>query len=236
LIRQSTCFTLFQDGISAVRLRPYGLGIDPPEDICARYLWNVALCESLYSSLNFLEVALRNAIHTAATSYFHRTDWFDTVMNQRGHPLWGKIQRRQLFVAKQSVAAITTRQTNDDDVIAALPFGFWTGVFNQLYERPLSVHIIKQVFPQMPRHERTPAQVQTRLDNIRKLRNRVFHHEPIWQRPLPAEQHEILTVLSYISPVLYHHAGMTSRFSAVWSAGMGFYRTRYVSWIAKLRP
>lgn len=34
-------------------------------DLAARYLWNVALAESLLPCLQFVEVTLRNAIHHA---------------------------------------------------------------------------------------------------------------------------------------------------------------------------
>lgn len=37
----------------------------------SRYLLNMALCESLYSPLQFAEIALRNAIHAYFTDYYN---------------------------------------------------------------------------------------------------------------------------------------------------------------------
>jgi len=64
----------------------------------------------------------------------------------------------------------------------------------------------------------------------------VFHHEPIWQRPLHAEHTEIFTLMRYVSPAVYSHAKMTDHFGAVLGAGEQFYRNRYTSWVASLKP
>lgn len=38
----------------------------PRQELVARYLWNMALCEALYPSLHAIELALRNTISSAA--------------------------------------------------------------------------------------------------------------------------------------------------------------------------
>ena len=43
------------------RLGAYGTDSDQPQLILARYLLNMALCESLYSPLQMAEIALRNS-------------------------------------------------------------------------------------------------------------------------------------------------------------------------------
>ena len=45
----------------------------------ARYLFNMALSGSLYPSLQFAEIALRNAIHTALTIRCSTNAWYDTI-------------------------------------------------------------------------------------------------------------------------------------------------------------
>ena len=56
----------FFDQIQAVlaveRLEAYRLDQAEPQIALARYLWNMALCESLYSPLQMAEIALRNAL------------------------------------------------------------------------------------------------------------------------------------------------------------------------------
>jgi len=41
-----------------------------PVTVLARYLLNMALCESLYSPLQFAEIALRNSLHICLTARF----------------------------------------------------------------------------------------------------------------------------------------------------------------------
>ena len=75
---QTKYFQEFQQAVSAKRLKPY-LDNTPKVDEAqafAAYLWNLALCESLYSSLNSLEVALRNSIHSSASKEFGDEFWF----------------------------------------------------------------------------------------------------------------------------------------------------------------
>ena len=67
-----------QEGISRGRLEPYLNGKRSLQESFGLYLWNVALCESLYPCLNSIEIALRNAIHDAASSNFGDEYWFLT--------------------------------------------------------------------------------------------------------------------------------------------------------------
>lgn len=42
-----------------------------------------------------------------------------------------------------------------------------------------------------------------RLSNIRKLRNRIFHYEPIWYYPDLEEQHaKVLEAINWINPAM----------------------------------
>ena len=53
----------------------------------------------------------------------------------------------------------------------------------------------------MPRHERTRKNVSARFERIRRLRNRIFHHEPIWYWHDLADQHkDILNAIAWIEP------------------------------------
>ncbi len=47
------------------------------DQLFARYAWNMAISESLYPSLQLLEVTLRNTIHQAASAHFNSEYWFD---------------------------------------------------------------------------------------------------------------------------------------------------------------
>lgn len=82
-------------------------------------------------------------------------------------------------------------------VVAELSFGFWTGLFGPKYADLWRDHLVK-VFP---RRSLQRAEVQARLNSIRKLRNRVAHHETILYRPLQRDANQIFDTLSWMSPV-----------------------------------
>lgn len=243
---QSNCFSQFERAVSTARLQPYGLGVDPPATVYARYSWNVALGESLYTSLHIFEVALRNAIHNAATKHFQNNPlWFDSVTRWNNLPLWGAIQQKQLNEARAKVKKSVVAA---DDIVAALPFGFWTAVFNKTYDRPLSTHIIPRVFPDMPRAERTRAIISERINVVNTFRNRVFHHEPIWRTSFPVsatappilsllDMHdEILRLTGYINVTALATAQMADRFIPLWNRSYTRIERRYTRWVGTLPP
>lgn len=57
-----TFFDKIQPALAVERLDAYRQDQAEPRVALARYLWNMALCESLYSPLQMVEIALRNAL------------------------------------------------------------------------------------------------------------------------------------------------------------------------------
>ncbi len=58
-------------------------------------------------------------------------------------------------------------------LVAELAFGFWTGLTSAKYEALWRDHLYKII----PRRPVQSGAVHDRLNTIRKLRNRVAHHE-----------------------------------------------------------
>lgn len=88
-----------------------------------------------------------------------------------------------------------------EQIVASAMFGFWHGLLGPSFESTtdslaLWPACLPRVFPHAP--NMTRAKAFQLLENIKGLRNRVFHHEPAWRlaRPLtPAGVHTTLTVL-----------------------------------------
>jgi len=92
---------------------------------------------------------------------------------------------------------LRTRQKHPDvgHVVAELNFGFWVSLLNKEYETALWRRrgFITATFPAIPRDGRgrhgrkvrNRRALSARLNRILDLRNRVFHHEPIWNWPRP---------------------------------------------------
>ena len=95
-------------------------------------------------------------------------------------------------------------------VVAELSFGFWTGLTGPRYDVLWRNHLVK-IFPRRPVQR---AHVQTRLNSIRKLRNRVAHYEPILSRPLQKDVNQIFDTISWMSPVTARWVRSNSSFEA----------------------
>jgi hypothetical protein len=73
----------------------------------------------------------------------------------------------------------------------------------------------------MPRAIRTRANVSKRFQRIRILRNRIFHHEPIWYwQDLPKQHADILEAIGWIEDAAGDLVATVDNFPAVYSTGL----------------
>ena len=186
-----------------------------PATTLARYLLNMALCESLYSPLQFAEIALRNAIHSSLTARFGTASWYDIVP---ALPAW---QQKQLGEARQKLQT-HGKPVTPGRMVAELQFGFWTGFFNKSHGGTGLGHALaSQAFAHAPRPERDMKKLDARWKRIRDLRNRVFHHERIihWT-DLDAQHAAILEIVGWMNPPLRDFARVLDRYAAIRQAGL----------------
>jgi hypothetical protein len=71
-------------------------------------------------------------------------------------------------------------------IIAELMFGFWVGLFEQSYRdieanNSIWPHIESSVFPNLSQQDRNSSLIHTKLLELKTLRNRISHHEPVWK-------------------------------------------------------
>jgi len=82
-----------------------------------------------------------------------------------------------------------------DKIIAELTFGFWVMLLNSEYELTLWKGL-RLAFPNMPKSQRKRKIVSAPCNALRKLRNRVFHHESIcWDLEYITEIHDSLVLV-----------------------------------------
>jgi len=203
-------FTELKRSLSEERLAVYGRD---PQTVMARYAWNTALCESLYTSLQFAEITLRNAIHATLTQRANSPAWYDTLALTH----W---QGEKVLEAKQALSQ-AGKSLVPGKVVAELNFGFWTGFFNRHHTHTgLAACILKHCFPAAPRNQRVIHQMDQRWKRIRDLRNRVFHHERIihWT-DLPSQHAAIMEIISWMEPAMDLYAKTIDRFPVVHGRG-----------------
>jgi hypothetical protein len=201
--------------LATERLDAYRQDGASPATTLARYLLNMALCESLYSPLQMAEIALRNSLHQFLTVRFSNPAWYDVIT---GLPQW---QQDQLAAARQKLID-NGKPINPGRMVAELHFGFWTGFFNKSHAQTGLGHAIAaNAFPHAPRTERNLRKFDARWKRIRDLRNRVFHHERIihWV-DLDAQHTAILEIIQWASPELQQMAVALDRFTAIRQQGL----------------
>lgn len=201
-----------RDALSVPRFEAYRVDSTTTDQEClARYMWNSALCESLYPTIQHLEVALRNSIHDACTEVFGSEFWFDdpTLISDT----------TTLRIIANAKAALTRahKPIEGGRVVAGLHFGFWRQLFFNKYEITLWRKIIKAVFPYAPPAAQQRTVVGPMVHRAKELRNRVFHHEPVLHWADLREQHqELHTVIRWVSPPLATVANTSDRFPEVY--------------------
>ncbi|QGY33296.1 hypothetical protein CUN67_28285 (plasmid) [Pantoea cypripedii] len=177
------------------------------------YASNLLLAEAMLPVLNTVEIALRNGVHSRLTFLYKRPDWWA----EWDENIAFKWQNREIASA---IAKLNRRHEprTPDKVIAELTFGFWCSLFNaQLQD--LLWKDLRLVFARCPKPLRQRHNVSAALNQIRDLRNRIFHHEPLlWlQPPLPDHHSNGLMVISWIDPCLAQWLKDLDRLPMVWN-------------------
>jgi hypothetical protein len=156
------------------------------------YLWNAELGAAFHLPIQTVEIALRNRVNHALVSEFGQNWWQDTKLLARLDParfddlrlVKTRLQKRDLKL-----------QTGQ--IVASLSFGFWTGMLKSRYNPDLWTRQFRTSFPYFPLldTQRSLAQACSRIANFR---NRVSHHEPIFNKDLSVIHGEILRTLLWI--------------------------------------
>ena len=136
------------------------------------YRYNLRLCQRFYGILNLFEVILRNAVNEHYMAYYSDSDW---IVNQTGTD---KILAHDKDEIKQIEADYKKRGIyNNDKMVSALTFGFWTYLFTKKNYRKGGKTLLK-IFPNKAKGK-NQADIYLDLTHIREFRNRIAHHEPI---------------------------------------------------------
>ncbi len=196
------------------------------EQAACLYVWNVAVSSAFYGVLQGLEVTLRNAMHKRLSAAYGSA-WYE---NRRVGLDDGCMERIQSL--KSGMARSDGERIPPAQVVAGLSFGFWVallgkgGWISELrrkanYEMSLWRPALRYAFP----HRRTlnRKQAHAALDQLRILRNRIAHHEPIFKRDLVDDYRQILKVTGWISPTtsewLDRHSRVQAILEAPWDSG-----------------
>ncbi|MGN6610360.1 MAG: hypothetical protein ACTHLJ_01160 [Angustibacter sp.] len=147
----------------------------------ALYGWNARVSAALMVPAHLAEIAVRNAVDEVLVRvYGARWPWNPTFIRSLTNPTKGYSPQRDLL-------SCASQQPSTGKVIAELKFVFWEKMFTARHDVRLWERGLTTVFPHAPTTLAVKAlrnRVYADLETIRRLRNRVAHHEPIFTRDI----------------------------------------------------
>jgi abortive infection bacteriophage resistance protein len=171
----------------------------------AVYLYerNTYLSEALYGVIQALEITLRNSIHRVFSTAY-TPEWYDKI-NVFEAPLDTMLRDAQVRTAARGSSVTAGR------IVAELNLGFWTALTAAKYEKTLWVPHLHEVFSRALKKTKNGnsqislvkidrAEIHSHLDEIRFLRNRIAHHEPILRFDLSKRYADVLAMIFWLCP------------------------------------
>lgn len=174
------------------------------------YSWNSDASAAFWVTLGYLEIALRNTLAGRLRVRHLDKDRPGTWLDDPAGELAARA-REDIAAARRRVRA-KGKQATEGQLIAELPFGFWRFLAARQYQTTLWPDLASG-FPHAPTRARRG--IETPVAHLHDLRNRLAHHEPIWNKPLEERRKEIYTVVSAINPQLCRWVADRCRIRAV---------------------
>lgn len=163
------------------------------EDAFRLYLWNCGLCEAFYLPLHFAEIAVRNAINGHLINRFGE-NWFEN------RALIGNMDPKRQAEFGELLDAERARHGDKmtcHHLVSEMSFGFWQHLLTKRFGRVVWAPGIKTAFPHLP-NSMDRQEVHDRIETVRKWRNRIAHHKPIFDRGPSAKLQETLQLIHWV--------------------------------------
>lgn len=187
--------------ISAPRFATYlqAMGNDR-EKALALYEWNLDLSSALIVPLQVCEVAVRNGI-AEAIERVHGANWpwNNGFIRSLPRPK-GKFRYNPANDLQSCAGSLPTT----GKIIAELKFAFWENIFTVGQDSRIWNAHFRTCFPGSPQGQPIPqcrATAYADLQIIRRLRNRIAHHEPIFMRNIADDYQRIHDMIAWRSQV-----------------------------------
>ncbi|MDQ2737381.1 MAG: Abi family protein [Actinomycetota bacterium] len=186
--------------LSPYRYEPFYTAANRDHDSALRlYEWNAKISAAFLELFHYLEVLLRNQIDAQLAP-------LEVDPSARIRAAAGWWFASSTFVTKEALESVSRSRAqlgepqsfNRDKMIANLPFGFWEGMFGSEYEDLWRQHLVRCFPYRQPGTTRTT--ISKPLEDLRKLRNRIAHHSPIYDYPLAHLVNQAIDIIAAIDP------------------------------------
>lgn len=185
----STVLLLF----SQPRMQGYldACGGDPAAAL-ALYSWNTQISGAFWETLSHLEVVLRNVLASRLAERHAAAGRPGSWLDDPARELDG-LARKDIAKARQRVRA-KGKPDSDGQTLSELGFGFWRFLLAKRYTALWPA--LAGGFPHAPDRARTT--IERPVINLHGFRNRLAHHERVWNQPLKDRYDDIMVLLGYI--------------------------------------
>lgn len=182
-----------QASLSPARLSRYmALSNNLLDSALSLYERNARLSAAFHTPLQCLEVCLRNNLNRELSTKYG-TNWFLNGGPPLQQPAIDKIDAAIKDLNRSGT------QITPGAVVAELSFGFWVMILGRKYDSDIWRSCLTLAFLEGGR--RTSRQrVHNRMNDLRGLRNRVAHHEPIFHQDLGIAHQQIIEAIAWICP------------------------------------
>jgi hypothetical protein len=185
--------------ISAPRFATYlqAMGNDR-EAALSLYRWNLLVSAAFIVPLQVCEVAARNAV-VEAIEAVHGGAWPWSSGFIRSLP-----RARQGYCAVRNLQEVAARLPTAGKVVAELNFAFWEKILTAGQDARLWNPHLRAVFPALNPAKSVSmlrGEAHSALRHVRKFRNRIAHHEPIFTRDMAVEYAQVHDIIHWRSPV-----------------------------------
>ncbi|ABC21401.1 hypothetical protein [Rhodospirillum rubrum] len=186
--------------LSAARLSTYEAAAntrgDDDSSALDLYLWNAQVSGGFLAPLHICEVVVRNAVADAIEAkYGSRWPWSPGFEQSLPSPSVAYSPRQDLFNARRNAHTV-------GKVIPELKFVFWQRMFTSRHDArvwdPHLLRVLPGLDPSKSVSDLRKA-IYDDLEEIRTLRNRIAHHEPIFTRSLKDDFQRIMNLIDYRS-------------------------------------
>ena len=161
------------------------------------YQWNVEISAALMVPIHIFEVAIRNAVADAIAAT-HGPQWPWNAAFVRSLP--GRSGGH--YSPRQDVVNTAGQQPTTGKVIPELKLAFWESMFTARHDGQIWDLQLMSVLPNLPATVpigQSRNAVRAELGQIRVLRNRIAHHEPIFRRTIADDLERMRTLVGYRS-------------------------------------
>jgi hypothetical protein len=182
-------------------------------ELVGAYLWNLHVCSQFYPLLNFAEITIRNCVDQAITAADGRFWWTQTTLQYKSRGLPGPRPNSVNGIISNFSKAFnavrrdklerynSTMAPTHDEMVGKTDFSTWEYVFDDeflgrgLFWPRLLGRVLKGGWP-TTRANTTVAIIRQNISIVRKFRNRVSHHEPVWKKFNVLDEKDVIAHLN----------------------------------------